>query len=133
TPLPPLFQLQQHSLGRSEDRRAVQPVMCKQRFEVSSRAAKSVLNTDADDAARRMLGHSLRDSAAQTADDVMILHRNNAARLFRSAHDFFYINRLDGVAIQHANSNLELSLEPVSREKRLLDHMAGCDDRYILA
>ena len=75
--------------------------------QIHSRAgvAVHIVDTDARDRRRAMLGKCGGDRFAETADDVVLFNRDDTAGLLCGSNNKLFIERLDGMDIDDFNAD----------------------------
>ena len=92
--------------------------------------AEHVVDADACDRRRALLGKHRRNSLAETTDDVVLLHRDDTACLFRRRENKLLVKRLDRVDVDNLRADA-LGLQRLRGLDRLGNHQAGRNDRDV--
>lgn len=103
-------------------------------FQVVDHAhlAKAVAHPDPPQGNRAVLPKAFRGGAAEPADNRGVFRRNHRPRFHRAAKNRFFIERFDGMYIQHLGAD-PLPGQLLSRQKRLGHHDFSRKDRDITA
>ena len=93
--------------------------------------AELILHADAMHEAGQLLADNCADSLTQTADDAVLLDRDDAAALAGSRQDDLLVNGLDGRHVDDADIQT-LTLGQHGGAQRLVGHQAGGDDSNVV-